>query len=84
MNILGEFYFDVFKILLVICVSSVEFQEEFLIGQGAVVQVSHDGRPSLVLKVFIMDQTLTERAKLLGNLKHFLKNGKISGIMRVV
>lgn len=72
MNILGEFELDVLDALLVVHVGILELPEQLLIGQRAVIQVRHYGRPALVLQVFVVDQALAEGAKLLGNFKHFL------------
>lgn len=58
--------------MLIICVGLLKFPEQLLVRQAAVVQISHDGSPALVLKVFIVHQAFTKRAEFVGNFKHFL------------
>lgn len=69
--------------MLIIWVRGFKFHEQPLIWQRAVVQISHDGSPALVLKVFIMNQTFTKGAKFIGNFKHLLEKHKITTSVQV-
>lgn len=58
---------------MVIQIAGFKLEEQLLTGDGAVLQVGHDGGPALVLEVFVVHQAFAEGAEFVGNFKHFLE-----------
>lgn len=75
-NLLCKFQLNIFYGLQIAWIYIFKLEKQLLIRVCTVFQVGHYGSPALMLKMFIVYQTFTKRAKLLGNFVHFLPKKK--------